>query len=81
MIHDVVYKYLKQHKLYNKLKSDYNIYDLLLKFVNSSKRNTELMAKYRNYQDIFIQEEDYKPESYTKEFNLFQQVNIQKKKN
>ena len=72
MIHDVVYKYLKQHKLYNKLKLDYNIYDALLNFVNSSKRNTGLMAKYRNYQDIFIQEEDYEPESYTqKEFNSF----------
>ena len=72
MIHDIVYKYLKQHKLYNKLKSDYNIYDTLLNFGSSSKRNTGLMSKYRNYQDIFIQEEDYELESYTqKEFNSF----------
>jgi hypothetical protein len=67
MIHDVVYTYLKQHKSFIKLKSEYNIYDALIKFVSNPKRDTGLMGKYRNYQDVFIEAENYEPEPYSQE--------------
>jgi len=75
MIHDVVYKYLKEHKLYSKLKSNYNIYEALIKFVSNPKRDTGLMGKYRNYQDIFIESEKYKPETISHEkFNMSRKI-------
>ena len=67
MIHDVVYTYLKKHKSFIKLKSEYNIYDALIKFVSNPKRDTGLMGKYRNYQDVFIESENFEPEPYSQE--------------
>ena len=68
MIHDVVDKYFKEHKLYSKLKANYNIYDALIKFVSNPKRDTGLMSKYRNNQDIFIESENFKPDTQPKEY-------------
>ena len=67
MIHNIVYTYLKKHKSFIKLKSEYNIYDALIKFVSNPKRDTGLMAEYRNYQDVFIEAENYEPEPYSQE--------------
>tara|TARA_B110000285_G_C14976331_1_gene539162 strand:- start:216 stop:929 length:714 start_codon:yes stop_codon:yes gene_type:complete len=75
MIHDIVYKYLKEHKLYSKLKSNYNIYDALIKFVSNPKRDTGLMGKYRNSQDVFIESENFKPESQPQEeFDMIRKI-------
>ena len=75
MIHDVVYKYLKEHNLYSKLKTNYNMYDALIKFISYPKRDTGLMGKYRNYQDIFIESENFKPESQPQEeFDMIRKI-------
>ena len=74
VIHDIVYKYLKEHKLYSKLKS-VNIHDELINFFKNPKRDTELMGKYLNYQDIFVKSKNYKPEILSqKEFNMSMKI-------
>ena len=82
MIHDVVYTYLKKHKSFIKLKSEYNIYDALIKFVSNPKRDTGLMGKYRNYQDVFIETEKIMNQNLIPKKNLihYQQVNIRQRK-
>ena len=61
MIHDVVYKYLLEHKYYDKI-SNHNLYELLLKFVNNPERNTETMRHYVGNQDIYIIGSEKEPE-------------------
>ena len=61
VIHDIVYKYLLENKSYNRI-SNYNLYDLLLKFINNPSRNTESMGHYVGNQDIYILGSEYEYE-------------------
>ncbi len=59
IIHDIVYKYMKSHKDYKKLKN-INLYEKLIEFAKSSKRDTLEISKYVGDQNIYIEDYNYK---------------------
>lgn len=77
VIHDIVYKYLKQHKLFKQFIKKFNLYDKLLEFTKNKRRDTGVVSYCLGNQDVTI---SYGPEIYTEtEVNEFNKIRYGKK--
>ena len=65
LINDYTYRYMKNHKLFNKVKKNNNLYDKLLEF-SKKKRNTKIQDLV-NEQDLFIESPDFRYDIVTEE--------------